>query len=271
MHPAAREYRSRDPVLRRLAVVERQRDDRARSRPRPAATSTVHVRIAGDASAFPALSIARTENVCAPLASPECPRRGARRERAAVQAALERAGLGRAEVEPRGAGGHGSGGPPVIVVSGEVPSTVHAQIAGEDRPRRPVPRASAERVRSVRQPAYDIGVVQEAKAAPSRPLEGRTRCVRRQAERGRSRGRECGRLRAQRRLGAAPSITWRTVRTTVPVDPARGCSQSSSAANVLGFTQPSLHAVAQMPWKLTCTQPPPVFSACVRAPASRRA
>jgi hypothetical protein len=34
-------------------------------------TATVHVRVAGEASVLPAASVARTSNVCEPLASPE--------------------------------------------------------------------------------------------------------------------------------------------------------------------------------------------------------
>ena len=64
------------------------------------------------------------------------------------------------------------------------------------------------------------------------------------------------------RSGGTP-ITWRTVRTTVPLVASRCWSQSSSASNVLGLTQPSLHRVSQTPWKVSCTQPPPTFSACV--------
>ena len=54
-----------------------------------AATLTVHVRVAGEASVLPAASVARTLNVCEPFASPSRPsarcRRPTRRRRAGTR------------------------------------------------------------------------------------------------------------------------------------------------------------------------------------------
>jgi hypothetical protein len=116
------------------------------SGPGPAA-STVHVREAGDPSALPAPSIARTEKVCDPFPSPEYDLG----EVHAAQAPPSRLHSNEPDsVEPNVNEAPADVtvplGPSVIVVSGAVPSTVHVHSAGDGSATPAVLRARARNV-----------------------------------------------------------------------------------------------------------------------------
>jgi hypothetical protein len=154
-------------------------------------------------------------------------------------------------------------------VSGAVVSTVHVCVAGVASTLPASPLARTEKVcdPSAR-PEYDLGAVHASYAPPSSLHSN-------DAPAGVEEKSNDAVLEATVPLGplvievsgaggggsADGETTSRTVRTPVPLTD-RAASQSRSADSVVGFTQPSSHAVSQTPWKTIGTQPPPA-SACV--------
>src|SRR3954449_8012092 len=134
-----------------------------------AGAATVHARDAGDASTLPAASVARTSNVCAPTASPpksrgdvHAPHTPPSSRHSNVAASLA------PNVKLAVVAVTVPDGPPVIVVSGAVVSTVQVRDAGDAST---LPAASVARASNVCVPAATEtaeGEVHAAHAAPSR-------------------------------------------------------------------------------------------------------
>ena len=183
--PASRRHSNVEPVSVDVNVkFARRRRDRAG---RPArdvvsggvvsggGTFTVHVRVAGVASVFPAASVARTSNVCEPLARPEY-------AFGDVQVAHAPASSRHSNVEPVSRRREPEArervvdvpdGPELIVVSGAVMSGGAATVQRPARRRGVgvsggVGGAHVERVRAVGQVEYAFGDVQAPHAPASR-------------------------------------------------------------------------------------------------------
>ena len=138
----------------------------------PAATvSTVHVLVAGLWSTFPAPSIARTEKVCAPSASPVYDFGDVQAPHDPVSSLHSKWAPPSADEKVNEASFEATGpvGPPPMVVSGAIVSTVHARVAGVWST---FPAPSTARTPNVcapsASPVYDFGESQAVQAPPSR-------------------------------------------------------------------------------------------------------
>ena len=137
-----------------------------------AAAVIVQVAVAGEVSTLPAVSVARTSTCACRARGRVGLRRAARAPGAAVDPALERAGLGRREAQRRDVAVVEPDGADVIDVSGGVVSTgavtVHDAVAGVASmlPARSIARTSKLCAPTAR-PLYDAGEEHVAQAPPS--------------------------------------------------------------------------------------------------------